>query len=60
MSDTPKSFQLSAEMHAYLLDHGTAPDDIQQGLIEATNELGGMSIMQIAPEQGALMTMLTR
>ncbi|MCP5042183.1 MAG: SAM-dependent methyltransferase [bacterium] len=60
MSDNPKSFQLSAEMHAYLLAHGTAPDDIQQGLIEATNELGGMSIMQIAPEQGALMTMLTR
>ncbi|MCP5070541.1 MAG: hypothetical protein GY946_28580, partial [bacterium] len=60
MSDIPKSFQLSAEMHAYILDHSTAPDETQRGLIEATNALGGVSIMQIAPEQGALMTMLTR
>ncbi len=60
MSDAPKSFHLSAEMHAYLVNHGTAPDPIQRELIEATNALGGISIMQIAPEQGALMTMLTR
>ncbi|MDP6979719.1 MAG: class I SAM-dependent methyltransferase [Myxococcota bacterium] len=60
MSDNPKSFHLSPEMHTYLLEHGTAPDAIAQGLIAATNELGGISIMQIAPEQGALMTMLTR
>ncbi|MFP8870433.1 MAG: class I SAM-dependent methyltransferase, partial [Myxococcota bacterium] len=42
------------------LAHGTAPDAIQQGLIEATRKLGGISVMQIAPEQGALMTMLTQ
>lgn len=60
MSSVPKSFQLSPELHAYMLAHGTAPDSIQQGLIEATEALGGISMMQIAPEQGALMTMLTR
>jgi caffeoyl-CoA O-methyltransferase len=43
-----------------MLAHGTAPDAIQQGLIEATSKLGGISVMQIAPEQGALMTMLTQ
>jgi len=59
MTDTPKSFQLSPALHAYMLDHGTAPDEIQQELIEATSALGDISIMQIAPEQGAIMTMLT-
>ncbi len=60
MSSQPKSFQLSPELHNYLLDHGTPPDEVQQGLIEATAALGGISVMQIAPEQGALMTMLTQ
>jgi caffeoyl-CoA O-methyltransferase len=60
MSDNPKSFNLSPELHRYMLAHGTAPDAIQQGLIEATSKLGGVSVMQIAPEQGALMTMLTQ
>ena len=60
MSNTPKSFNLSPELHRYMLAYGTAPDAIQQGLIEATSKLGGVSVMQIAPEQGALMTMLTQ
>jgi predicted O-methyltransferase YrrM len=32
---------------------------VQQELIERTSELGGISMMQIAPEQGAFMTILT-
>jgi len=60
MSDHPKSFQLSAELHGYLLAHGTPPDTVQQELIETTNALGGISIMQIPPDHGALMTMITR
>ena len=60
MSSNPKSFNLSPELHAYMLEHGTAPDSVQQGLMQATEKLGGISIMQIAPEQGALMTLLTR
>jgi caffeoyl-CoA O-methyltransferase len=57
---SPKSFFLSPEIHEYLLDHGQRPDAVQQSLIEATAALGAVSGMQIAPEQGALMTMLTR
>src|SRR5207344_2987066 len=38
----------------------TLPDAIQQDLIQKTADLGGISMMQIAPEQGAFMTMLTR
>jgi caffeoyl-CoA O-methyltransferase len=60
MSDAPKSFQLSPEIHAYLIQHGTRPDAIQQELIEETQRLGGISLMQIAPEQGTFMTLLAR
>ena len=56
----PKSFNLSPEIHQYLVAHGTPPDEVQQALIERTSELGGISMMQIAPEQGAFMTILTR
>jgi caffeoyl-CoA O-methyltransferase len=58
MSDTPKSFHLSSEIHAYLVEHGARPDPVQRALIDATADLGGISIMQIAPEQGAFMTLL--
>ena len=56
----PKSFFLSPEVHEYLLDHGERPDAVQQSLIDATAALGPVAGMQIAPEQGAFMTMLTR
>ena len=60
MSDPPKSFHLSPEIHDYLVAHGTPPDEIQRGLIDETRGLGQISIMQIAPEQGAFMTLLAR
>jgi caffeoyl-CoA O-methyltransferase len=60
MSDNPKDFHLSPPVHEYLVAHGTPPDAIQQELIEATQKLGGVSIMQVAPEQGAFMTLLAR
>jgi caffeoyl-CoA O-methyltransferase len=55
----PKSFQLSPEIHDYLITHGTPPDDIERALIEETAALGDISRMQIAPEQGALLRILT-
>ncbi len=60
MAAEPKSFHLAPEVHSYLVEHGTPPDEIQRALIEETRKLGGVSIMQIAPEQGAFMTLLTR
>jgi len=56
----PKSFQLSSEIHAYLLAHGTPLDDVQRDLIERTAALGPIARMQIAPEQGALLELLVR
>jgi caffeoyl-CoA O-methyltransferase len=55
-----KSFFLSAEVHDYLLAHGDPLDDVQRSLIAETSALGGISMMQIAPEQGTFMTILTR
>ena len=56
----PKSFLLSAELADYLVTHGTPPDDVQLTLIEQTAALGAVAGMQIAPEQGAFLTILTR
>jgi caffeoyl-CoA O-methyltransferase len=60
MASEPKSFFLSPQLHQYLLEQGTMPDPVQRELIAETAALGGVAMMQIAPEQGAFMTMLTR
>lgn len=60
MGDQPKSFHISRAIHDYLLEHGGRPDAIGAALIEETQALGGVSIMQIAPEQGAFMGLLAR
>lgn len=59
MTDAPKA-PLGAELHAYLVEHGEPPDALQRELAEETRALGGIAVMQIAPEQGALLTLLAR
>ncbi len=61
MADPPKSFFLSPEIGEYLVAHGMPPDDVQRWLIEETKAKAGAFFgMQISPEQGAFMTVLTR
>jgi caffeoyl-CoA O-methyltransferase len=60
MADAPKSFFLTKPVHDYLVAHAAPLDDVQRDLIAETEGLGGISMMQIAPEQGAFMTLLTR
>ncbi len=60
MSGDPKSFHLSPEIHEYLVTHGTPPDAVLRELIEETKRVGPLAIMQIAPEQGAFMTLFAR
>ena len=55
-----KSFLLSPELAEYLVAHGTPPDAVQESLIEETAALGAIAGMQIAPEQGAFLTVFTR
>jgi predicted O-methyltransferase YrrM len=56
----PRSFLLSDELHKYLIAHAAPVDEIAQSLIDATAALGGVSGMQIAPDQGAFLALLVR
>jgi caffeoyl-CoA O-methyltransferase len=56
-----KSLGLSTPLHQYMVEHGTPPDEILSELISETRDkLGGLSMMQIAPEQGAFMNFLAK
>jgi caffeoyl-CoA O-methyltransferase len=60
MPDDPKSFFLSPEIAEYLVAHGSPPDDVQRWLIDETrSRFGDFSMMQVSPEQGAFMQLLT-
>ena len=60
MADAPKHTPITPALHEYLVAHGAPPDPVARALIEATAQLGGIAVMQIAPEQGAFMTWLAR
>jgi caffeoyl-CoA O-methyltransferase len=60
MTKGPKSFFLTPGVHDYLLAHTPPLDDVQRDLIAETEAFGDISMMQIAPEQGAFMALLTR
>jgi caffeoyl-CoA O-methyltransferase len=62
MAERPetKSIIVTQAVQDYAVAHGTPPDAVQRSLIEATAALGGVSRMQISPEQGAFMTLLTK
>jgi caffeoyl-CoA O-methyltransferase len=60
VADAPKSFFLAPEIHRYLVEHGTPPDPVLEELTRETAKLGGIALMQVAPEQGAFMTLLAR
>lgn len=56
-----RSLSLDQELHAYLVAHGSPPDDLTTDLIEETQRaLGGAAGMQISPEQGAFFTLLAK
>ena len=57
---SPKSFLLTDDLHAYLLASSTPLDDVARSLIAETAALGGVGGMQVAPEQGLLLTLLAR
>lgn len=62
MADAPetKSIVVTRAVQDYAVAHGTPPDAVQESLIAATAALGRVSRMQIAPEQGTFMTLLTK
>jgi caffeoyl-CoA O-methyltransferase len=57
---TPKYTALDDDLHRYLVEHGSRRDDVLIRLAEETEALGEISVMQIAPDQGALISLLVR
>lgn len=56
----PKVLPLTPDLARYAAEHSTPPDEVARHLIRRTEALGDLSAMQVAPEQGALLTLLTR
>jgi caffeoyl-CoA O-methyltransferase len=57
---TYKALPLTEELHAYMLAHCTAPDEVTADLIAETRAaLPDDAGMQVAPEQAAFLRMLT-
>jgi caffeoyl-CoA O-methyltransferase len=51
---------LTPALYEYLLAHNPPPDDVLRDLATETAALGPLSLMQIAVEQGAFLTLLAR
>ena len=58
---TTKPLPLTAELHSYLVAHGSPPDEIARDLAEETRAaLPDDAGMQVAPEQAAFLTFLAQ
>jgi caffeoyl-CoA O-methyltransferase len=55
-----KWVEMTDELHAYVVASGMPPDEVQRALIDETRDLGDRSGMLLAPEEGALLSWLTR
>ena len=55
-----RELPFSPELYRYLIQHGTPPDEVLDDLTAETESLGGVSRMQIPPDQGAFMMLLTK
>ena len=51
---------LDERLHAYAVEHGARQDEVLRRVQEETAAMGDIAEMQIAPDQGAFMTLLTR
>ena len=55
-----KFTSVNERLHRYMVEHGARQDDVLRRLEEETAAMGAISNMQIAPDQGAFMTLLAR
>ena len=49
---------LTDELHDYMVAHGARQDEVLRRVQEETAAMGEIAVMQIAPDQGAFMTLL--
>ena len=55
-----KFTRLDDVLYGYMLAHSSPPDALELELIEETKRLGGISMMQVARDQAAFLSMLTK
>jgi len=58
MSD--KFIKMTESIHAYVERFSARPDPVLERLAQETAKLGQIAIMQVAPDEGALLTLLAR
>lgn len=51
---------LTAELHRYIVEHGARRDPAVRAVEESTEAMGGIAVMQTAPDQAALITLLVK
>ena len=51
---------LDDELHSYVVAHGARQDEVLRQIQEETAAMGSIAGMQVAPDQGAFLTMLCR
>ncbi|GAA3464444.1 O-methyltransferase [Saccharothrix longispora] len=59
-ADALKAVPLTDDVLTYVRDQAPPLSEVQRALVERTLALGGVSEMQVPPEQGALLTLLAR
>lgn len=57
---SPRSALISPELFDYVAAHAPVPDEVLRDLAADTAAMGGVSSMQIAPDQGSFMGLLAR
>ena len=55
-----KFVQMTPALHDYVVRHGTRQDDVLRRLADETASLGQIAVMQVAPDEGAMLTLLVR
>ena len=55
-----KFLRMTPELYGYMVDHGARQDELLARVEQETEALGSIAVMQIAPDQGALLTLLVR
>jgi caffeoyl-CoA O-methyltransferase len=56
----PKYTALDDELHRYLVEHGARQDGVLRRVQAETEAMGDVAVMQVAPDQGAFITLLCR
>jgi predicted O-methyltransferase YrrM len=57
----PEKFtRMTPELHGYVVQMGARQDDVARRLAAETEKLGEVAVMQVSPDEGALLTLLVR